>query len=93
MTSITKKTFKAFVALSFLVSDWGCTSACIRNTDCTDGYTCSAGACVIVIHVEGGSVSNLTPAPSETLPVGSAEPDPSAAPEAGSAEDAGDPLP
>jgi hypothetical protein len=90
---MTKKVFKALLALSFVCSDSGCSSSCIRNTDCTDGYQCTAGSCVMVVHVEGGSVAGLTPAPSESLPVDTAMPETPGAPEAGSAADGGVPVP
>lgn len=45
----------------------GCSTACIRNTDCASSEQCVLGTCIVVVTPDGAvSVDAMTPPPSST---------------------------
>jgi hypothetical protein len=45
----------------------GCSTACIRHTDCASGEQCVLGTCIVVVTPDGApSVDAMTPAASST---------------------------
>jgi hypothetical protein len=55
------------VAVGFFDTQ-GCTSACIRHTDCGNNEQCITGACMVVVAAtgDGSTVGTMTPPPSST---------------------------
>lgn len=55
------------VAIGFLDMQ-GCTSACIRHTDCSSNEQCITGTCTVVVAAtgDGSTAGTMTPPPSST---------------------------
>jgi hypothetical protein len=85
----------AALAVGF-VDTQGCTSACIRHTDCSSGEECITGSCIVVAVADGSTAGSMTPPPSSTaMPTAtSTSPAPSSsAPGQGTPTDAGTTVP
>jgi hypothetical protein len=86
-------------ALALCVAEMeGCTSACIRHTDCSSDEQCISGTCIVVAVSDGSTVDGMTPAPSATATATATSTSTSTAPPAATgvpstASDAGSTLP
>ena len=69
----------------------GCSTACIRHTDCASGEQCVLGTCIVVVVPDGAtSVDAMTPiASSSTTPPATTTPPPAAAGAPSSTTDGG----
>jgi hypothetical protein len=79
-----KNLWRCLVLLSYIASGIdveGCSSACIRHTDCNSNERCYSGSCVVIETGDGATVDAMTPAASST-PTPSATGSASAAPSA-----------
>jgi hypothetical protein len=56
-----------FLALAVgFIDTQGCTSACIRHTDCSSAEQCITGTCIVVAVDDGSTAGSMTPPPSST---------------------------
>ncbi|HVW23859.1 MAG TPA: hypothetical protein VHC69_00720 [Polyangiaceae bacterium] len=65
-----KNVFRVGVLLTLAIASIdteGCSTACIRHTDCASGEQCVLGTCIVVVTPDGAtSVDAMTPAASST---------------------------
>jgi len=94
-----KRPSRALVFLAVSVGFFdtqGCTSACIRHTDCSSNESCISGTCIVVAVDDGGAAGSMTPPPSSTAMPTAASTSPapsSSAPDRGMPTDAGSTVP